>query len=125
MIDFKNYERVSDDNKLYENVCSNNECSSHCEDESKNCYISAMFDRLAELEDLIEQGKLVKKIEPKTTLTNREYLNNLSNEEFARAIAIKVALSQEPNFNQELKYTEIVNDIQIYFEEWLNDEYKE
>ncbi len=125
MIDFKNYERVTkkDWKTEYEiGVCVQDGSAGECPVYNTGFkYIK----RLAKLEDLIEQGKLVKKIEPKTTLTNREYLNNLSNEEFARAIAIKVALSQEPNFNQELKYTEIVNDIQIYFEEWLNDEYKE
>ena len=58
-------------------------------------------------------------------MTNREYLNTLSNKDFARAIAINIALSQEPNFNEGLKYTEIVNDIQIDFEEWLEEEHKE
>ncbi len=121
MIDFKDYKRVTNTDDKQDRFCFYDCCVASCDE----CVVEQMKDRLTKLEDLIEQGKLVKKIEPKTTLTNREYLNNLSNEEFARAIAIKVALSQEPNFNQELKYTEIVNDIQIYFEEWLNDEYKE
>lgn len=58
-------------------------------------------------------------------MTNREYLNTLSNRDFARAIATKVATTQEPNFNEGLKYTEIINDIQIDIEEWLNEEHKE
>ncbi len=64
-------------------------------------------------------------IEKQEIMTNREYLKTLSNEEFARAIATKVATTQEPNFSEGLKYTEIINDIQIDFEEWLNEEHKE
>lgn len=118
MIDFKNYERLT---TRFDDGRPAYACSFRWEPENEE----DLLDRLAELEDMIEQGKLVEKIEPKTTLTNREYLNNLSNEELARAIATKVATTQEPNFNEGLKYTEIINDIQIDFEEWLNDEYKE
>lgn len=124
MIDFKNYKRVSNLNNLkcpYTRYCEDGYNRPDC----KNCSEYKITNRLYELENLIEQGKLVEKSESKTTLTNREYLNNLSNEEFARTIAIKVALSQEPNFNVELKYTEIVNDIQIELENWINEEFKE
>lgn len=77
-------------------------------------------------EHLINTGYRKKEeIEKQEIMTNREYLKTLSNEEFARAIATKVATTQEPNFSEGLKYTEIINDIQIDFEEWLNEKHKE
>ena len=121
MIDFKNYERVTNTDDKQDRFCFYDCCVASCDE----CVVEQMKDRLTKLEDLIEQGKLVEKSVPKTTLTNREYLKTLSNEEFARTIATKIATTQEPNFNGELKYTEIVNDIQIELENWINEEFKE
>lgn len=60
MIDFKNYERLSD--KEFVKKLQKHYYGDH--DKRDIIYL-----RLAELEDMIEQGKLVEKIEPKSEMT--------------------------------------------------------
>lgn len=119
MIDFKNYERVTNSND-YNNICYEVSCNFDC----KNCYLGKRSIRLADLEDMIEQGKLVEKIEPKTTLTNREYLNNLSNEELAITMLFKVNELHRNNLNVNDVF--VITDKKITdFVNWLEQEHKE
>lgn len=136
MIDFKNYERLTiskGEIRFYEdayNKCSNHnapeirekinngtlvcdiEGYQYCSYSSKE--LSDMYSRLAKLEDMIEQGKLVEKIDTKTTLTNREWLNNLSNEQLVEFI-----YGELPYIARQYaqSYTGVI--------QWLNEEHKE
>lgn len=48
------YERLTETKKINE-YCSTVECGEHCED----CYVDKLYNRLAELEDQIENGTLI------------------------------------------------------------------
>ena len=48
------YERLTETKKINE-YCSTVECEEHCED----CYVGNLYNRLAELEDKIENGTLI------------------------------------------------------------------
>lgn len=65
------------------------------------------------------------KIDIKMPLTNREWLNTLPVESFAKQIGTHIAVWQEPIFNRELDYTDIASDIQDDLQEWLDKEHKE
>ncbi len=100
MIDFKNYERLTiskGEIKFYDGVynkCSNqnapeirekiNNGTLVCDiEEYQSCSYSKkqlrdMYSRLAELEDMIEQGKLVEKIEPKTGMTKEQQIKEMA-----------------------------------------------
>jgi len=67
MIDFKNYERVSNKNGI---MCP---YTDYCEYDCKDCSEYKRAKRLTELENLIEQGKLVEKIKPKTAKERIEF----------------------------------------------------
>lgn len=58
-------------------------------------------------------------------MTNREYLNSLSNEKFAEVILTKEAELHEKNFDPELDIFDITDGTRIDFEMWLKEEYKE
>ena len=62
MIDFKNYERVTNTDDKQDRFCFYDCCVASCDE----CVVEQMKDRLTKLEDLIEQGKLVEKSESKT-----------------------------------------------------------
>ncbi len=105
MIDFKNYERLTqrtETGKVFVDFIA-----------SQAGRIKTI-DRLAKLEDMIEQGKLVEKIEHKTSMTNREWLNNLSNEQLVEFI-----YGELPYIARQYaqSYTGVI--------QWLNEEHKE
>ncbi len=54
-------------------------------------------------------------------MTNREYLNNLSNDKFTDLILAKIAEFQEKNFDAELDIFDIVDGTRIDFEMWLEE----
>lgn len=58
-------------------------------------------------------------------MTNREYLNTLSDEEFTYAVLAKEAELHEKNFDNELDIFEISVGEQLDFEQWLGEEHKE
>lgn len=63
-------------------------------------------------------------------MSNREYLNTLSNEKFAVEIFCKVSEMQMNNIEKnpdlfEIVLTEMTVDMQLEFEKWLNEEHKE
>ena len=58
-------------------------------------------------------------------MTNREYLNTLSNEEFASVMLAKVSELHEKNFDDELDIFDIAVGEQFDFEQWLKEEHKE
>lgn len=57
-------------------------------------------------------------------MTNREYLNTLSDEEFASVVLAKVSELQEKNCDDELDIFDIAVGEQFDFEQWLKEEYK-
>lgn len=56
-------------------------------------------------------------------MTNREYLNTLSDEEFASVVLAKVSELHEKNFDDELDIFDIAIGEQLDFEQWLKEEY--
>ena len=70
--------------------------------------------KIAKLEDMIEQDKLVEKGEPKPMLTNRDWLNNLSNEQLVEFI-----YGELPYIARQYAqgYAGVI--------QWLNEEHKE
>lgn len=56
-------------------------------------------------------------------MTNREYLNTLSDEEFASVVLAKEAELHEKNFDHELDIFDITVGEQLDFEEWLKEEH--
>lgn len=65
MIDLKNYKRLTTKKKERNIVYGN--CDANNDSDFKGDYITGtIIDKIAELEDMIEQGKLVEKSEPKT-----------------------------------------------------------
>lgn len=56
-------------------------------------------------------------------MTNRDYLNTLSDEEFASVVLAKVAELHEKNFDDELDIFDIAIDEQLDFEQWLKQEH--
>ncbi len=69
MIDFKNYERVTNTDDKQDRFCFYDCCVASCDE----CVVEQMKDRLTKLEDLIEQGKLVEKSEPTTAKERVEF----------------------------------------------------
>lgn len=58
-------------------------------------------------------------------MTNREYLNTLSNEDFTRELLAKEAELHMENFNTELDIFDITYSEEFDFIEWLNEEREE
>lgn len=58
-------------------------------------------------------------------MTNREYLNSLSNEKFAEVVLAKEAELHENNFDPELDIFDITDGTRFDFEEWLGKEHEE
>lgn len=58
-------------------------------------------------------------------MTNREYLNTLSNEYFARVVLAKQSELHMENFDSELDIFDITLGEEFDFIEWLNEEHKE
>ena len=58
-------------------------------------------------------------------MTNREYLNTLSDEEFASVVLAKEAELHEKNFADELDIFDIAIGTQTDFEQWLREEHEE
>lgn len=58
-------------------------------------------------------------------MTNREYLNTLSDEEFANVVLEKASEFEKNNFNPELDIFDITDGTRIDFEEWLSEEHRE
>lgn len=58
-------------------------------------------------------------------MTNREYLNTLSNEDFAREVLAKEAELHEKNFDPELDIFDITLGEEFDFIEWLDEEREE
>lgn len=58
-------------------------------------------------------------------MTNREYLNTLSDEEFASVVLAKEAELHEKNFDDKLDIFDIAVGEQLDFEQWLGEEHKE
>lgn len=58
-------------------------------------------------------------------MTNREYLNSLSNEEFTDIVLGKAFEFNCNNFAPELDIFDITDGTRIDFEEWLEQEHKE
>lgn len=54
MINKETYKRLTETKKINE-YCSTVECEGYCED----CYVEKLYERLAELEDKIENGTLI------------------------------------------------------------------
>lgn len=59
------------------------------------------------------------------TMTNRQWLNTLSNEEFTSVVLEKVSEFEENNFDPGLDIFDISCGTRIDFEEWLGEEHKE
>lgn len=100
MIDFKNYERLTiskGEIRFYEDAY--NKCSNHnapeirekinsgalvCDiNEYQSCSYTTkelkdIYTRLSQLEDMIEQGKLVDKIEPKIEMTKEQQIEKMA-----------------------------------------------
>ena len=74
MIDFKNYERVTNTDDKQDRFCFYDCCVASCDE----CVVEQMKDRLTKLEDLIEQGKLVEKIEPKIEMTKEQQIEKMA-----------------------------------------------
>lgn len=58
-------------------------------------------------------------------MTNREYLNILSDEEFANVVLEKVSEFEENNFDPGLEIFDITCGARIDFEQWLGEEHRE
>ncbi|MCI8945067.1 MAG: hypothetical protein HFE33_05300 [Clostridia bacterium] len=58
-------------------------------------------------------------------MTNREYLNTLSNEDFAREVLAKQSELHMENFDPELDIFDITLGEEFDFIEWLNEEHEE
>ncbi len=72
MIDLKNYKRLTTKKKERNIVYGN--CDANNDSDFKGDYITGtIIDKIAELEDMIEQGKLVEKSEPKTAKERVEF----------------------------------------------------
>lgn len=57
-------------------------------------------------------------------MTNREWLDTLSNEEFTNIILQKVSALERENFDNELDIFDITDGTRFDFEQWLEAEYK-
>lgn len=57
-------------------------------------------------------------------MTNREYLNSLDNEKFAREILAKVSEIECANYNPEFDISSMTTKNQYDFEEWLSKKHK-
>ena len=78
MIDLKNYKRLTTKKKERNIVYGN--CDANNDSDFKGDYITGtIIDKIAELEDMIEQGKLVLKIEPKTVMTKEQQIQEMAN----------------------------------------------
>lgn len=58
-------------------------------------------------------------------MTNREYLNTLSNEDFARVVLAKQSELHMENFDPELDIFDITLSEEFDFIEWLDEEHEE
>lgn len=77
MIDLKNYKRLTTKKKERNIVYGN--CDANNDSDFKGDYITGtIIDKIAELEDMIEQGKLVEKGEPKTELTKEQQIQEMA-----------------------------------------------
>lgn len=57
-------------------------------------------------------------------MTIRDYLNTLSDEEFANAIHTKMLILEADLYVSDLEVGEVVDEMQIRLEKWLKQEYK-
>lgn len=58
-------------------------------------------------------------------MTNRQWLNTLTDEQFAIQVLSAVSTFHKENFNDELDIFDITIGTQLDFEEWLQAEHKE